>query len=172
MSNASRARCFSPADMARRPAPPQPAPPVTASSTPEAAAPPAADASPAPSPGDSLIPGVLQRRERLRPLFQQAMRISRLLPNSRLVALTLLGYSHYESGLIRRHPTTAELAYATGLTKDQVLTQVRILAQRGWLRTNRLPARACVGELAPQLCIPAPVLAQIRARTHPALPPG
>ncbi|MDX3455089.1 hypothetical protein PV396_24630 [Streptomyces sp. ME02-8801-2C] len=165
MSTASRARCFSPADMAaRRPTPPTSAvPPAQAAA--EAAAP-AVTATPAPRPGSSLTPGVLHRRERLRPMFQQAMRISRLLPNSRLVALTLLGYSHYETGLIRRHPTTAELAYATGLTKAQVLTQVQILTQRGWLRTNPLPAPAGIGQLAPQLCIPAPVLNQIRSRTY------
>lgn len=175
MNNTSpRPRCFAPtpADLAQRAARPRPTPQPAVQPVMKATPIPAQDGpTEPPRLGDSVAPGILRRRERLRPAFQQAMRISRMHPNTRLVALTYLGYAHYETGLIRWHPAPAELAYATGLTEGQVLVQMEILTQRGWLQMKPLPAGARAGQLAPQLSIPAPVLEQVRARVHLHLPP-
>ncbi|WP_326729019.1 hypothetical protein [Streptomyces phaeochromogenes] len=150
------AQCFSPADMAAR-------------RTPQPAAPPAPKPAPVPAPpvetaASMAGPGTLRKNERLRSLFQRGIRISRLNVETRLTALTLLGYANFTTGLIspRFHPTDEQLSYATGLTVGQVRVQVEILRQRGWLKHRPLTQGPSAGETAMQLCVPAALLARVR----------
>jgi hypothetical protein len=117
-----------------------------------------------PAVGDSIEPGRLRRDEHLRTVYSQGIRISRLLPNTRLVALTLLLYANFNSGLIsaRHQPTDDELAAATGLHADQVRVQVEILRQRGWCRARTVTDGPRTGETALRMTVPALVLAQLR----------
>ncbi|MGY1498588.1 hypothetical protein ACW4TU_18645 [Streptomyces sp. QTS52] len=181
MSNTARPRCFSPADMARAPRTPlaaRPAgsarPPTAEPQSPQPAPQPAAQEPRTPAVGDSIEPGRLRRDEHLRTLYSQAIRISRLLPNTRLVALTLLSYAHFNTGLIgaRYQPTDDELAEATGLHADQVRGQVEILRQRGWCRARTITDGPRAGETALKLTVPALVLEQLRAPKSEPLPAG
>ncbi|MFJ2515577.1 hypothetical protein ACIPEL_36170 [Streptomyces griseoviridis] len=153
-----------PGDIARRTAPTPaprsaPAPAATDVQTPTPAA------STQPRAGSLTAPGVLAPYEVFRQMFQQAMRISRMRPNSRLVGLTLLGYANFKTGLLNKYqPDLAELSYATGLTKEQVDVQIRVLTQRQWL-TRHVPAEGPrQGQEVLKLQIPAAVLQQLRNR--------
>lgn len=174
MSNASPARCFSPADMARAPHTPLSARPVTSarpsttvtSSSPEPAPAPAPPHEPEkPAAGDSIAPGKLRRNEHLRTAYSHGIRISRLLPNARLVALTLLPYANFNNGLIsaRHQPTVEQLADATDLSVDQVCIQLEILRQRGWCRAHTITAGPRAEETTLKLTVPALVLERLRA---------
>ncbi|MGQ5606210.1 hypothetical protein [Streptomyces sp. EKS3.2] len=111
----------------------------------------------------SIAPGQLKPQEIMRQLYVQGMRISRLRPETRLVALTLLGYANWRHGLLNKHaPTIAQLAYATGLTDGQVRVQLAILTQRGWLTERTLSTGPRAGQRVPQLCIPQLALTRIR----------
>jgi hypothetical protein len=118
------------------------------------------------TPAEAVAPGKLHRSELLRPMFQQGVRLSRMQPHARLVALTLLGYANFQTGLIHERwtPTTEELAYATGLTTEQVQVQIEVLTQRGWAYTRALKQGPRAGQTALQMCVPAFVLEQLRAR--------
>lgn len=150
-----------PADLARpKPTPsPTPAKPTTAPASPAPADRPVTAA-------DAISPGRLRKSERLRSMFEQGIRISRMHSGARLTALSLLGYANFQTGLIhaRWRPTPEELAYATGLTTGQVLVQLDVLTSRGWLTTRTLTRGPRTGSTALQLCIPAAVLQQIRDR--------
>lgn len=72
--------------------------PATARPTPAALA-----RRPAPkprTPAESIAPGELVGKERMRTMIERGMRISRLHPEARLVALTLLGYAHHKTGVV------------------------------------------------------------------------
>lgn len=98
-------------------------------------------------------------------MYQQGMRISRMHPEARLTALTLLGYANFRTGLINKHLTgTRELAHDTGLTEGQVLVQIEVLTQRGWLTRRVLDVGPRTGQQVLQLCIPTVVLQQLRGR--------
>jgi hypothetical protein len=160
----------SPADLARRPAPA----PLTARPTAPQEARMQAQAKvlrPLTA-ADCIAPGKLNRSERLRPLYTQALRTSRLLPEARLVAHTLLGYANFATGLIHQQwrPTTEELAYATGLSTGQVLVQLEVLTQRGWMYTRALKEGRNAGTEVLQLCVPAAVLLDLRARKPKSQP--
>ncbi|MDX3217705.1 helix-turn-helix domain-containing protein [Streptomyces scabiei] len=131
-----------PGDLAHRPAP---KPPVT--------------------PAAAIQPGRLRGKERLRPTFHRGLRISRMHPEARLVALTLLGYAHHTTGVVfpRYQPTSEQLAEATGLTPGQVGVQIHVLTQRGWLGIRRIEQGADAGREGLRLTVPALVLEQIRA---------
>lgn len=168
-------RCFSPLDMARR----KPRPPAAPVKPKPAAAPPAPAAQPEPEPrpvsaADAIRPGKLRKSERLRSFFEQGIRISRMHPEARLVALSLLGYANFQTGQIhaRWRPTPEELSYATGLSTGQVHVQLQVLTTRGWLTEHTLTRGPRAGTRAWQLCVPAAVLQQIRDRaTQTAAPP-
>ncbi|MGW4300383.1 hypothetical protein ACWEHT_11460 [Streptomyces sp. NPDC004646] len=160
-----------PGDLARRT--PAPAPAPRPARTPRPVPAPSAATRPStpedrPAAADMARPGLLRPDEKLRPCLQQGIRLSRMRPESRLLALTLLGYVNFRSGLMLRHePTPAELAAATGLTEGQVLVQLQILTQRGWL-TRRHPTQGPRQDrMVYQLCVPQLILQQLRARdTH------
>lgn len=145
------ARIPTPGDLARRAPTPAAQPPATP---------------PAPATvADLVAPGVLRPNEIFRQQFQQGIRISRMLPESRLTALTLLTYANYRTGLLNKFaPSAEELSYATGLGKGQVLVQIEVLTQRGWLTHRTLGRGPRQGEAVLQLCIPALVLDQLRKR--------
>ncbi|MGW3110525.1 hypothetical protein [Streptomyces sp. NPDC001091] len=146
----------SPADLARRAhaAAPRPGPAPVAAPTQDRTA------------ADLAGPASLQRGEHIRPMVQKGLRLSRMRPESRLVALTLLGYVNWRTGWMRQHqPTTAELAAATGLTEGQVLVQMEILIQRGWLARYHPATGPRQDELVYRLCIPQVVLQQLRDRS-------
>ncbi|WP_326780403.1 helix-turn-helix domain-containing protein [Streptomyces longwoodensis] len=122
---------------------------------------------------EALQPGRLSHKERLRQMLQHGMRISRMQPEARLVALTLLGYANFQTGRVhpRWQPTVEQLAEATGLSTGQVLVQLEVLTSRGWLQEHVLNQGPRAGTPVPQLCIPAWVLEQLRARAH-QIPPA
>ncbi|MFJ2007049.1 hypothetical protein [Streptomyces chartreusis] len=162
-------RMPTPGDLARRQAPPRPAPPASAAAPTK----PTVQTRPTPrereqrpvTAADCIAPGVLRPGERMRSLYQQAMRTSRMQPEARLVALTLLGYANFKTGVLNRHqPGTEQLAYATGLTNGQVLVQIEVLTQRGWLHLRTLTRGPREGQSVFQLCIPAFALQQLRDR--------
>lgn len=163
------ARIPSPADVARRTNPaPATAPAITPAAAPSTPAP-GPTAPPKPAPAQSaaglVAPGQLLPHEVLRRMIQQGMRISRMRPEARLTALTLLGYANYRTGLVNKHlPDMQELAYATGLTEGQVRVQVEVLTQRGWLTYRVLGRGPREGQQVIQLCVPAHVLQQLRDR--------
>ncbi|MDX2520551.1 MULTISPECIES: helix-turn-helix domain-containing protein [Streptomyces] len=132
-----------PGDLARRPAPKPPA--LT--------------------PAQAVAPGRLQGKERMRPTFHRGLRISRMHPEARLVALTLLGYAHHTTGVVfpRYQPSAEQLAEDTGLTPGQIDVQIGVLTQRGWLGTRRINQGADAGRDGLRLTIPALVLEQVRA---------
>lgn len=117
------------------------------------------------TPAETVQPGRLQGKERLRPTFQRGLRISRMHPEARLVALTLLGYAHHTTGVIfpRYQPTPEQLAEDTGLTAGQVGVQIHVLTQRGWLGSRRIQQGADAGREGLRLTVPALVLEQVRA---------
>ncbi|MFF5001751.1 hypothetical protein ACFY3G_02890 [Streptomyces phaeochromogenes] len=164
MTTPPPAPCFSPADMARRPArpsAPQPEPRPAATL-------PTAAAQDAPSrPEELLTPGKLRDKERFRATYQRGIRLSRMTPNSRLMAHTLIWYSSHITGRINPsgQPSIDELSYATGLTIDQVKVQLSILETRGWLYFHTVNEGPNRGETTMRLAIPAHILEQIRARS-------
>ncbi|MEU9149168.1 hypothetical protein AB0D59_01105 [Streptomyces sp. NPDC048417] len=153
---------------ATRPVPkPGPRPgPVPAARPPVLSAPTTAPSpSAAPTAASPLIaPGKLRRDEVLRAMYQRGIRLSRMLPETRLVALTLLPYANYKSGLIKHVPTPEQLAYGTGLARGQVLVHIEILTQRGWLTQQVLHSGPTAGQEVIQLRIPALALEQIRQK--------
>ncbi|MFI5685860.1 hypothetical protein [Streptomyces sp. NPDC051636] len=157
-----------PADLARRaaaaPSPATRPADRTATSSPPAPAQPSAAAT-------LTAPGRLYPNEVLRQAFQQSMRISRMNAESRLVALTLLGFANFRTGLLNKYqPTSAQLAAATGLTEGQVLVQLEVLTQRGWLTQRALTTGPRKGQEVYQLCIPQAVLSQLRASRRSGKP--
>lgn len=117
---------------------------------------------------EAIKPGKLTNKERFRPLFQQGMRLSRMHPEARLVALTLLGCANFRSGAVhtRWRPTTEQLADATGLSTARVLVQLEVLTSRGWLYERTLTKGPRVGATALQLAVPAGLLEELRAHAH------
>jgi hypothetical protein len=122
-------------------------------------------ARPATAPAEAVAPVVLLPKERMRTVFLRGVRISRMHPEARLVALTLLGYSNFKTGLVspRHRPSSEQLAEDTGLTAGQVQVQIQVLAQRGWLYTRRIAHGEYAGQLGLNLSVPAPVLDRVRA---------
>jgi hypothetical protein len=169
----SPARCFSPADIAprrNRPnPPPQPAPPAGAApgrQTEPADARPAEAIAPRPlTPAEAIAPGRIGKRERFRNQFQHGLRISRMHPPARLVALTLLGYANDKTGLLSAShgPTVEQLAEHTGLLAAQVRVQLQVLTQRGWLYSRPIVAGPRAGTTGLCLAVPAGVLEELRA---------
>lgn len=146
-----------PADLARqqfapRPASDAPAPPPTVAAVRRA-----------PAEGANG----LREGELMRSMYLRGMRISRLLPESRLIALTLMGYADYRTGVLSRFaPDTEQLSYATGLNPRQARLHVEILTQRGWLGSHRLTQGPRTGQVVLHLGVPPWVLKQLR--DHPA----
>ncbi|MCP3758182.1 hypothetical protein [Streptomyces sp. TBY4] len=70
--------------------------------------------------------------------FQQGIRCSQMLPQTRLVALTLASLAS-DSGEIdaSAQPGLMGLVAATGLTPGRAAVNLRILEQRGWLQPLR-----------------------------------
>jgi hypothetical protein len=120
------------------------------------------------TPEQSIAPGKFRSGERLRSMYTQGMRISRMLPETRLVGLTLLGYANFQTGLIhaRWQPTPGQLADATGLAEDRVRVHLEVLRQRGWMVCRTLAEGPRAGDTVQQLTVPALVLEQMRARFH------
>lgn len=117
-----------------------------------------------------VAPGELRPNEILRQLYQQGIRISGMHPEARLVALTLLGYANFRTGLLNKYqPSTSDLGQATGLTQGQAEVQLRILAQRGWLSERRVTRGPRQGQLIHQLHIPTVVLLRLRKARAGAL---
>jgi hypothetical protein len=114
---------------------------------------------------DNVAPAVLQPRERMHMLLTRGIRISRLHPGARLVALTLLGYANSKSGLItpKFRPSVDQLAEDTGLTALQIRAHIEVLTQRGWLYSRRITQGQHAGQLGLNLSVPAPVLDRVRA---------
>ncbi|MFG3154257.1 hypothetical protein ACGF7W_19685 [Streptomyces sp. NPDC048219] len=113
---------------------------------------------------DLLTPGSLLRGERFRPLYEQGLRGSAMTPHTRLVAWTLLSYASARTGDLPadRQPFLAGLVAATGLNPGQVVVQLRVLEQRGWVQRD--PASPHAYEQAVlRPVIPGYVLAQLRA---------
>jgi hypothetical protein len=160
MSAPATPRFPTPGDLARR----TPAPSTAARPTPHAPEPRTEPASPATA-ADLIAPGRLRQDELFRQMFQQGIRLSRMHPEARLVALTLLTYANFRTGLLNKYqPEARELASSTGLTEGQALVQIEVLTQRGWL-THRAPTRGPRQEQQVlQLCIPDLVLQQLRRR--------
>ena len=117
------------------------------------------------TPAEAASPGQLQAGEHLRSFMVRALRKSRMHPEARLVALTLLGYANYKTGLVnsRHQPDTTTLAEDTGLTTGQVQVQLHVLTQRGWLYTRPLTRGPRNGQLGLFLAVPALYLEQVRA---------
>ncbi len=150
----------SPADLARRQPSPRPAP-VTPASPPAAAA----RQAPADDAADKVGANGLREGELMRVMYLRAMRSSRMLPESRLVALTLMGYADHRTGALSRYaPDPAQLSYATGLSVRQALLHVEILTQRGWLGTHKPSQGPRMGQDVLNLAIPPWLLKQIRDR--------
>lgn len=147
MTAPAQPRTPTPGDLARRP---------TAKPTPAAKKPATVE--------ESIAPGELKPGEIMRQLYQQAMRISRMKPHTRLLALTLVGYANHKNGRLTYEPTVAQLSYATGLSDGQVKTHLQILTQRGWLTRSRPRSGPRKDRLVGQVCIPALVLTQLRTR--------
>ncbi|MDX2846638.1 hypothetical protein PV377_48410, partial [Streptomyces ipomoeae] len=145
-----------------------PAPPVP--SQPQNTAPASAEA-PRPyvprrlTPAEAVAPGKLRTKEHLRSLFPRAVRISRMHPAARLIALTLLGHAHFKTGLVSpaRRPDMTQLAEETGLTTRQVEVQIHVLTQRGWLYTRPLTQGRHAGEEGLFVAVPALLLEHLRA---------
>ncbi|WP_330339366.1 hypothetical protein [Streptomyces sp. NBC_00557] len=147
-----------------RPAAPAPRPVPTAPPVQQAAPEPMPTAA-EPKATDPTARGRLRKNEILRQVFQQGMRLSQMLPESRLLGLVLLGYADYRTGRTWRHtPTVAELSSASGLNEARVQVHLEILFQRGWLTTYTPAVGAQKKELVYQLCVPQAVLEQLRAR--------
>lgn len=85
-----------------------------------------------------LKPGTLVRGERFRPLFERGIRTSGMTPHARLVALTLATFASASTGELpkERQPFLDGLTGATGLNRGQVVVQLRVLEQRGWIRRD------------------------------------
>ncbi|WP_330349619.1 hypothetical protein [Streptomyces sp. NBC_00582] len=113
---------------------------------------------------DAIRPGKIRKSEILRPLYERGLRTSRMLPEARLVGLTLLGYANFQSGVLHAEfrPTPEQLADATGLTPRQVLVQIEVLTSRGWLRERTIAKGPNQGVSVLQLCIPVAVLQLLR----------
>jgi hypothetical protein len=148
--------------MGPRRTPPKPTTPAPAAAPVLA---PAADTQRALTPAEAIAPGQLQAGENLRSLFPRALRKSRMHPEARLVAYTLLGYAHYKSGVVnsRHRPDIEQLAADTGLTAGQIQVQLHVLTQRGWLYTRLLTRGPFNGQPGLFLAIPALLLEQVRA---------
>jgi hypothetical protein len=144
-------RIPTPGDLARR----RPAPATQSQPEPAVAA----------TAADLIAPGQLGPHELFRQMFQQGIRLSRMRPEARLVALTLLTYANFRTGLLNKYqPEARELASATGLTEGQALTQIEVLTQRGWLTRRSPKVGPRQGQPVLQLCVPALVLEQLRQR--------
>jgi hypothetical protein len=117
------------------------------------------------TPAEAIAPGELSGGEHLRNLLPRALRKSRMHPNARLVALTLLAYANFKTGLVnsRHRPDVERLAEDTGLTTGQVEVQLHILTQRGWLYTRTLTQGAQAGQMGLFLAVPGLLLEQVRA---------
>jgi hypothetical protein len=115
----------------------------------------------------ALDPDTLHPGEALRPYYHQAIRISGMHPNSRLTALTMLGYAHHKTGLVSRHLHSDEqLAGDTALSLAQVRVHLEILRQRGWLELRTLSRGDRVGQQVWQVRIPGPLLQRVRAQRN------
>jgi hypothetical protein len=147
--------------------------PATARPTPASLAHRPAPALPTLTVAEAIAPGHLVGKERMRTMIERGMRISRMHPEARLVALTLLGYAHHKTGIVfpRFRPTREQLADATGLSAGQIDVQIHVLTQRGWLCTRRITQGHDTGRLALSLAIPAQVLEQVRAARAAEQPP-
>ncbi|MEV1063425.1 hypothetical protein [Streptomyces sp. NPDC050263] len=173
---APHGRCFSPLDMARRKPNPPAAParkPTPAAAPPRTGPRPAAAVPARPQPVDGMVTaadavrqGKLRQGESFRTMLEQGVRISGMKPNTRLVALTLLGYANFRNGEIhaRWRPTPEQLAIATGLTADQIGVQLAALTSRGWIHEFTLASGPRAGERCWQLGVPVAVLQQLRDR--------
>jgi hypothetical protein len=148
--------------MGPRHTPPKPTTPARAAAPVPALA---ADTQHAPAPAEAIAPGQLQADENLRSLLPRALRKSRMHPEARLVALTLLGYAHFKSGLVnnRNRPDIEQLAEDTGITTGQIQVQLHVLTQRGWLYTRLLTRGPHNGQPGLFLAIPSLLLEQTRA---------
>lgn len=77
--------------------------------------------------------------EPFRGLYERGIRGSRMLPTSRLVALTVLGYADATTGVIAdgNQPDVRALSKATGLGAEQVRVHLAFLSDRGWITRER-----------------------------------
>ncbi|MFF6985642.1 hypothetical protein [Streptomyces sp. NPDC010273] len=162
-----------PADLVRR-APVRPGVPLTAApsqptapSGPSAAGAPPATPSPqrALTPEEALAPGRLAPAERFKAMYRLGLMFSGMLPETRLMGLTLLWYAHHRTGRISPgfQPDTERLAADTGLDTARVGVQIEILRQRGWLRLTPIAEGPRVGRPRFELTIPTLHLQRIRA---------
>lgn len=137
---ARSARCFSPADMARRTPPPR-------------------------TPQESLAPGRLADGERFKPTFHRGLLLSGMNPEARLMGYTLLWFAHHRTGRISPtlQPSQQELADASGLSVGRVGVQLEVLRERGWLRLVPISEGPRTGLLRFELTIPALYLERVRA---------
>lgn len=162
-----------PADLARR-APAKPGVPLAAA--PSQGAAPSSPSTPvaepaAPSPQraltaeEAIAPGRLAPAERFKAMYRLGLMFSGMLPETRLVGLTLLWYAHHHTGRISPNfqPSTERLAADTGLDTARVGVQIEILRQRGWLRLTPIAEGPRVGRPRFELTIPTLHLQRIRA---------
>ncbi|MGP3686497.1 hypothetical protein ACTVZO_17625 [Streptomyces sp. IBSNAI002] len=82
--------------------------------------------------------------------YQQGIRCSRLIPNSRLVALALASLASDDGEIpAKAQPGLAGLVATTGLKPGQVAVNLRALESRGWLaRLHGAQYERAVFELA------------------------
>ncbi|BAU83320.1 hypothetical protein SLA_2393 [Streptomyces laurentii] len=110
----------------------------------------------APGPHDPAADGPF------RALYERGITGSRMIRNTKLVALTLASHADWATGRIPQdvQPYLAGLVQETALTTGQVVVSLQILEDRGWISR---PSRRVRWDDAPiGLTIPAPILRRLR----------
>lgn len=123
---------------------------------------------------EAIAPGRLAPSERFKPTYQRGLLLSGMLPETRLMAFTLLWYSHHRSGRISPNfqPSREQLAADTGMDTGRVGVQIEILRQRGWLRLTPIAEGPRTGRPRFELAIPALYLERIRTQRIERVPYG
>jgi hypothetical protein len=108
-----------------------------------------------------------QTDEPYRSLWERGITGSRLIRNTKLVALTLASHADWASGRIAdsAQPHLAGLCRECELSTGQVVVSLQVLEQRGWIRR---PGRRERWDTAPvELTIPGPIMRRLK-KTRPA----
>ncbi|NML55691.1 MarR family transcriptional regulator [Streptomyces sp. R302] len=108
----------------------------------------------APAPHDPLRDGPF------RALWERGVLGSRMIPTTKLVALTLAAGADWATGaLAAPQVSVGQLAEATRITHGQVVVSLNILEQRGWLARSSRRDRWGVAEV--RLTIPAAIMRRL-----------
>lgn len=126
------------------------------------------------TPEEAIAPGRLAKGERFKPTYHRGLLLSGMLPETRLMGLSLLWYSHHHTGRISPNfqPSLEQLAADTGLDTHRVGVQIEILRQRGWLHLTVIAEGPRAGQPRFDLAIPALHLQRIRAHRAERAQPG